>query len=96
MARFIIQNMIYDTKAMEYIGKVKKCYTIRRFLGTCSYVSIFICKLYRSSKGNFLLVHKEWPGIYRGKAINEAEAKTLLLENDYNKYSELYGPLKDA
>lgn len=96
---FIINNLKYDTDKMELISKAKKFYPYRYSLfksiyGT-NFGTTFDCDLYRSSKGNWLLVHKQDYGYY-GEAISESEAKTLLLRYNSAKYEELFGKLEEA
>lgn len=97
MSRFVINNKVYDTEKMGHIGTVKKWYRN-------DFVSIFTgkelgkvqsCELYRSVKGNYLLTYKDAGHIY-GEAINENEAKNLLMHHDYNNYRKLFGDLEEA
>ena len=99
MARFIIKNKVYDTTAMEHIGTVRKWYAFRGWLQQQLCGSdkgyIYDCDLYRSTKGNYLLVHDDDLATV-GEAITENEAKQLLMHSNYDKYVELYGSLEEA
>lgn len=100
MARFIIHDKLYDTKKMEFIAHVRKWYKFTDGL----YIRIFgenmgrnfDCKLYCSSKGNWLLVHENEVFQTIGEAIEEYEAKELLQKYDYDTYCRLYGELEEA
>lgn len=86
MARFIIREKVYDTDKMKIIGHVKKWYMGR----------MNDCELYRSDNGNYLLVHENYFGGTKGEAIEEAEAKGLLMDYDYDSYAEIFGELEEA
>ena len=100
MARFIFDNKVYDTEKMELIAKVTKWYEFRGWF----YRRMFgegtgrmnDCELYRSDKGNYLLVHEDDTSIVIGEAIEESEAKNLLMRYAYDKYVELFGELEEA
>lgn len=99
MARFIIKNMVYDTDKMEHIGTVKKWYEFRGWVIPQIFGEgvgrMYDCEIYRSKKGNYLLVHDEDAHII-GEAISKSEAKQLLMHSDYDKYAELFGSLEEA
>lgn len=99
MAKFIIENKVYDTSKMTLICKVKKWYEytgyfLRQMYGKgCG--RKYVCDLYRSKKGNWLLVH-DGESCCIGEAITEEEAKTLLKQYDYDSYAKEYGELEEA
>lgn len=99
MARFIIKNKVYDTSKMTLIGHVKKWYEFRGLFLRSLYGKgrgmEYDCDLYRSEKGNWLLVH-DAEGDCIGEAVSETEAKSLLLHCDYNAYAKEYGELEEA
>lgn len=99
MARFIIKNKVYDTSKMILIGKVKKWYEYRGYLMKRiygeGYGTKYDCDLYRSEKGNWLLVH-DGECVCTGEAISEKEAKSLLMQYDYDAYAKEYGELEEA
>ena len=99
MARFIIQDKVYDTSKMKQVGAVSKWYEytgylLRQFYGE-GVGRRYDCKLYRSDKGNWLLTHEGENGL-TGEAITEEEAKNLLKRYDYTAYAKLYGELEEA
>lgn len=99
MAKFIINNLVYDTEKMEFITKVKKLYPLENVFEIMVYGKNmgrwYSCDLYRSEKGRYLLVHKD---VYDCKAedIDEEEAKQLLMQHDYDTYVQLFGELDEA
>lgn len=99
MARFVIQNKVYDTDKMKLAGNVRKWYKftgwVSRQLFGEDMGRICDCKLYRSDKGNWLLVHEGGTGLC-GEAIKLTEAKELLLHCDYDSYVALFGALEEA
>lgn len=100
MARFIIREKVYDTDKMKLIGHVKKWYEFQGWLSKQVFGDgmgrMNDCELYRSDKGNYLLVHKNDCGSTMGEAIEKAEAKGLLMRYDYDSYAELFGELEEA
>lgn len=99
MARFVINNKLYDTSKMDKIGSVKKWYPYQGFLLKKLYGDNvgrdYECELYCSKKGNWLLIHEEC-GVIVGEAISENEAKNLLLHHNYNAYLERFEALEEA
>lgn len=98
MARFVIQNKVYDTAKMKLIGNVKKWYELKSFVlqylyGECS--RVYDCEMYRSDKGRYLITHISGGEVY-GEAIDEGEAKNLLMRYDYENYVKLFGELEEA
>lgn len=74
--KFIINNTLYDTKKMEYIGKViKPLWLAQR-----------ICKLWRSKNGIFLLT---WGN--NATTIGENHAKELLRDSNAKAYLKVFG-----
>lgn len=96
--RFIINGMKYDTDKMEKIANVKKWYATNVMILRAIYGNVgdvFTCELWKSSKGNWLLTHKQdYKSI--GEAIEEEEAKKLLMKYDSDKYEEIFGEIPDA
>ena len=97
--RFIINGMNYDTDKMEQIAKVKKWYATSNVFIRLAYGgdigSEYICRLWKSSKGNWLLTHEQ-DYSSRGEAIEEEEAKNLLMRYAPDKYEELFEEIPDA
>lgn len=100
MAKFIINDKVYDTHKMTRIGTVAKWYkftgiVMRGIWGNNSGRK-FDCEIYKSDKGNFLLVRENDCAQICGEAIEEDEAKALLKSYDYDAYARLYGELEEA
>lgn len=98
MSVFIIAGKKYDTDKMTLVSS-----KIKKWVKNEAYSMLFDkelgdereCQLYRSAKGNFLLMHK-YCGGYMGTALDEGEAKRLLMKYDYKKYEELFGEIEEA
>jgi len=92
---FVINGLKYNTEKMRKIATVKKWY---------SFNSIFLkdmgrtydCELWKSEKGNWLLTHEEDYCRKVGEAIEEQEAKELLLKYEISAYEALYGEVEEA
>lgn len=99
MARFVLENKVYDTEKMKLVGNVRKWYKFTGFLMTNLFGEgrgrYYDCQIYRSDKGNWLLTHDGEFGLM-GEAIEEGEAKELLLHCDYDAYVSLYDALDEA
>ena len=99
MARFIINEKLYDTAKMERIGKVTKAFPASEWEkqlfgpGACRRRE---CDLFRSAKGNWLLVCEKDGATKTGYAITESEARDLLMRSDYKTYVSMFGELEEA
>lgn len=96
MSKFIIREKVYDTDKMERIGTVKKWYANGLQLWGSRIGHTYSCELYRSKKGNYLLVSKRDYNELLGEAITETEAKGLLMRYDYENYAKVFGELEEA
>lgn len=101
MAKFVINNLVYDTEKMEFITKVEKIYPceeslIDKVLYWGQSYRWYKCDLYQSKNGRFLLTHTGNSGTIYGEAIDEEEAKKLLLNSNYDVYVHLFGELEEA
>lgn len=101
MARFIINNLAYDTERMERIAEVEKEYPceeslFNKILGYGQLYRRYNCDLYRSKKGRFLLTREGNLGVIYGEAIDETEARKLLAKYNYDVYVHLFGELEEA
>lgn len=101
MAKFIINNLVYDTEKMERVAEVEKVYPCEdslwdKLLYHGQLYRRYKCDLYRSKKGRFLLTRKNNIGDMYGEAIEETEAKQLLMQYDYDTYTQLFGELDEA
>lgn len=99
MARYIIQNKVYDTEKMTLVGTVRKWYKFQSWFSRQVFGEdmgrVYDCNLYRSEKGNWLLTHEGDTGNI-GEAIKEKEAKDLLMHCDYEAYAKYFGTLEEA
>ena len=100
MACFIINEKVYDTEKMTLVGHVQKWYEFKGWLLQQMFGKgvgrMEECDLYRSTKGNYLLVYYGGNDKYIGEAITAAEAKSLLMQYDYENYIKLFGELEEA
>lgn len=98
---FVIKDKKYDTEKMSEIGEVKKWYSmnsqiLNSIFGFKNAGRDYTCKLWRSSKGNWLLTSERDYGHFVAEAIEETEAKNLLKIYCLDKYEELFGELEEA
>lgn len=100
MASFVINDKVYDTDKMQLISVVNKRYNfnsliLERLFGNGGSI-LRECNLYRSTKGNYLLTHRQDYNYICAEAITEDEAKQLLKSQNYDVYAELFGELEEA
>lgn len=99
--QFVIKGMKYNTENMEKVAEVKKWYQIDN-IWTCAVYPgkevgrEYPCELWKSEKGNWLLTHEEDYTIKYGEAIQEEEAKALLMRYATATYETMYGELPEA
>jgi hypothetical protein len=100
MARFVINDLVYDTNKMEHLGKVGKWYkftgVVMRSLYGENAGRTYDCDLYCSAKKRYLIVHEDDCFRIVGEAITEDEVKELAKRNNYTLYSMLFGELEEA
>ena len=97
MSRFVINKLVYDTDKMAHIGTVKK-WRKNEFFSLLMHDErgeFLSHKLYRSAKGNYLLTWEDASHIF-AEAIQEVEAKDLLIRYDYDNYRKIFGDLEEA
>ncbi len=91
---FVINNLKYDTDKMELISE--KC----EYQWTGPYTGIEYdakdVRLFKSVKGNWLLVYKANYSNEIGQSLTEEKAKQLLLNYDLEVYEKLFGELEEA
>lgn len=97
---FVINKKKYDTEKMEKIAKVEKFYKLDSWFlkqfGAKDLWYNYNCILWRTKKNNwFLTSNRDYDKIV-GEAIDENEAKSLLLKHDIEKYEEIFGELEEA
>lgn len=99
--RFIINGLKYETDNMEEVAEVRKWYRVNDFITNLMYPGkkmgrVHQCTLWKSRKGNWLLTHEEDYCKNYGEAIEEDEAKRLLMQYAPDKYEELFGEIPEA
>lgn len=98
--RFVIGGMKYDTDKMERVAAVRKWYREDNFINQALFPGqevgrIHDCELWKSEKGNWLLTHEEdYKNV--GQAIEEEEAKALLMRYATETYESMFGELPEA
>lgn len=97
---FVIKGMKYNTEKMEKVAEVRKWYRVDTFLTRSMYPGkevgrTYPCELWKSAKGNWLLTHEEDYSTY-GEAIQEEEAKSLLMRHATDIYEKMFGELPEA
>ena len=99
--QFVINGMKYNTENMEEVAEVRKWYRVNNFFfsAMCTGKEIgreYQCKLWKSAKGNWLLTHERDYGEIFGEAIQEEEAKKLLMKYATAIYETMYEKLPEA
>lgn len=99
--RFVINGLKYDTENMEKVANVKKWYGSRNQLVKALYNNVkvgttYICELWKSKKGNWLLTHTEDYATEIGQAITEEEAKDLLMRYAPDIYETEFEEIPEA
>lgn len=99
--QFVINGLKYDTEKMEKVADVKKWYKtdgiwLRSAFPGKELGHVYDCQLWKSAKGNWLLTHEEDFNKTYGQAIQEEEAKNLLMRYATDIYEKLYGDLEEA
>lgn len=96
---FIIKGLKYDTVKMKLISTVKKWYSYNNTLLEEMFGRevgrTYVCQLWKSKKGNWLLTHENDYKVV-GEAINEREAKELLMKYNPDKYEEVFEEIPEA
>lgn len=89
---FVINKKKYDTNKMELVSnKFRYEYeTSHPIFGGFTCVT-HDTGLYKSKKGNWLVVFNEY-----GRAVTEKEARNILLKHDYKAYEKQFGELEEA
>ena len=99
--QFVINGLKYDTEKMEKVADVKKWYQIDNIWTRYAYPGkevgrMYDCELWKSAKGNWLLTHEEDFQRTYGEAIEEEEAKALLMRYATETYESMFGELPEA
>lgn len=98
---FVINGMKYNTEKMKMVAKVKKWYKVDSLFSRAAFPGkevgwVYDCELWKSEKGNWLLTHEGDFNTKYGQAIEEEEAKGLLMRFATSVYEEMYGELPEA
>ena len=94
--RFIVNNLIYDTDKAELVAEGNRKYEVYNTLFKTTIYPVRKTSLYRTQKDNYFFVYKgDYETMYCEPA-DEATAKKFLMQNNYDKYAELYGELEEA
>lgn len=98
---FVINGMKYNTEKMKMVAKVKKWYKVDNLFSRAAFPGkevgrVYDCELWKPEKGNWLLTHEEDFNTKYGQAIEEEEAKALLMRFATSVYEEMYGELPEA
>lgn len=98
---FIINGLKYDTKKMKKVADVKKWYQCDSIFTRSMFPGQKVgrvddCELWKSKKGNWLLTREKDYGVHSGEAIEEAEAKKLLMRYATNEYEKEFGKIPEA
>lgn len=94
--RFIVENKVYDTDRATLISKGVRTVTTISTLFGFSYPGEIKTTLYRSVKGAYFFVDKADYDRSVMRLTSEAEAKSFLIKNNYDKYVELFGELEEG
>lgn len=92
---FVINNLKYDTDKMELISDECEYWYKGELLGTPMRYRGRDVRLWRSSKGNWLLTYKSDYTTY-GKALCEKEVKNILIQYDLEMYEQIFGEVEEA
>lgn len=92
---FVINNLKYDTDKMELISDECEYWYKGELLGTPMRYRGRDVRLWRSSKGNWLLTYKSDYTTY-GKALCEKEVENILIRYDLEMYEQIFGEVEEA
>ena len=91
----VINNLKYDTDKMELISDECEYWYKGELLGTPMRYRGRDVRLWRSSKGNWLLTYKSDYTTY-GKALCEKEVENILIQYDLEMYEQIFGEVEEA
>lgn len=93
---FVLNNLKYDTDKMVLISdKCEYSYTSFIFTDLCKIRGKNV-KLYKSTKGRWLLTYIKDHDTVCGRAMTEKEVKDMLLVYDIEAYEKEFGELEEA
>lgn len=88
-----MDGKMYDTETSEVILRYKTL-DLDVFLFSARFTSCDVY-LYKTKKGNYFTL-KVLPDKTITNVVSEETVKKILLEHNYDKYTELFGPLEEA
>ena len=91
--KYIMDGKIYDTETSEVILRYKTR-NLDVFLFSARFTPCDVY-LYKTKKGNYFTL-KVLPDKTITNVVSEETVKKILLEHNYDKYAELFGPLEEA
>ncbi len=93
---FVIDGLKYDTDKMTLISdKCEWTYTSVIFGATFKFIGKNV-KLYKSSKGNWLLTFEKDYSVAYGQKTTKEEVKSMLMRYDIEAYEKEFGELEEA
>lgn len=88
-----MDGKMYDTETSEVILRYKtRDLDVFLFSARFTYCDVY---LYKTKKGNYFTL-KVLPDRTITNVVSEDMVKKILLEHNYDKYAELFGPLEEA
>ena len=91
--RYVMDGKMYDTETSEVILRYKTR-DLDVFLFSARFTPCDVY-LYKTKKGNYFTL-KVLPDKTITNVVSEETVKKILLEHNYDKYAELFGPLEEA
>lgn len=91
--KYAMDGKMYDTETSEVILRYKTR-NLDVFLFSARFTSCDVY-LYKTKKGNYFTL-KVLPDKTITNVVSEDTVKKILLEHNYDKYAELFGPLEEA
>lgn len=96
MARFIMDNKMFDTETAEKLCEWSMQWEIYYSILGRNLYPHYDTTLYRTKKGNYFCVGLLDSGRLKAQLLSEEEAKSILMIHNYEKYCELYSPLEEG
>lgn len=91
--KYVIDGKMYDTETSEVILRYK-ARNLDVFLFSARFTPCDVY-LYKTKKGNYFTL-KVLPDRTITNVVSEDTVKKILLDHNYDKYAELFGPLEEA
>ena len=88
--RYIIDGLMYDTETAEVVYKYIYDHTTPRFLKPSEPIYQTI---YKTKNGRYFVWSDDLDFLY---SIDEYEVKHKILDNDIDKYEEIFGEIPEA